>query len=288
MPFERVTKRSARPFQIPIRILPLLLARPYELFHFHDFDILWLMAILKLLRGRPVVYDCHENYALEMKNRAYLPPWTRGFLAFAAKWYEQLWASIIRDVITVVPLQQRTFAASRFRKVMVRNYAEREVSAARCDDFDKRSPACISIASQYVDNGALLVLDVARAVAKRNPRVKFYIVDRFGTDENLRSRVLGEISQPDLFRKVELLPNVLPQDIMHNLNQATIGLTLGLDTPKSQGALPTKLFEYMAAGLPIVAADLNNSREVINEAQCGLLAPPLGSCMRLFMGCWSS
>jgi glycosyltransferase involved in cell wall biosynthesis len=37
---------------------------------------------------------------------------------------------------------------------------------------------------------------------------------------------------------------------------------------------PLKLFEYMAAGLPIVAADLPGVREVLDDGENGLLVPP--------------
>ena len=190
------------------------------------------------------------------------------------KWYEQLFASILRDVVIVVPKQLETFSARRYRKVMVRNFAERAIGEGRRDDLASRAPACISIASQYVHNGALFVLDVARAVAARRPDVPFFVVDRFGSDTALRDEVRAGMEDPRLHGCFEMLPNVLPPEVMGHLNRATIGLNLGLATPNQQAALPTKLFEYMAAGLPIVAADLPNSRTVIVDAQCGLLVPP--------------
>lgn len=104
--------------------------------------------------------------------------------------------------------------------------------------------------------------------------MKFYVVDRYGTDTALRARVLREIQEPDLRGRVEMLPNVLPPEIMKNLNRGTIGLTLGLPSPTLEAGLPTKLFEYMAAGLPVVAADFSSSRSVVEDARCGILVKP--------------
>ena len=61
---------------------------------------------------------------------------------------------------------------------------------------------------------------------------------------------------------------------MDHLNRATIGVSLDLNSPARVKALPMKLFEYMAAGLPIVATDLPNTRRILAQAECGLLAPP--------------
>lgn len=273
IPFERVGSRGLRRgFLVPQRMLPLLLARRYALYHFHDLDILPLFALLKLVTRTPVIYDCHENYAAEMLYRDYsIPDWTRPYLASAVLWGERFAALVVRDVVTVVDGQATTFPAPWFRTTLVQNFAELGLETGRDPEYLTRADACISIASQYVDNGALFFGEVAVEVNRRRPNVKFYTVDRFGS-ATLRSTVLH--SGARLGSRFEMLPNVLPVDIMRNLNRATIGLALDLDVPHRRAALPTKLFEYMAAGLPVVAADLPNTRAVIEAAGCGILARP--------------
>jgi glycosyltransferase involved in cell wall biosynthesis len=39
-------------------------------------------------------------------------------------------------------------------------------------------------------------------------------------------------------------------------------------------AQPIKLFEYMLAGLPIVASNLPRLREIVTEVHCGILVDP--------------
>jgi len=58
------------------------------------------------------------------------------------------------------------------------------------------------------------------------------------------------------------------------LRSSIAGLVTLHPTPNYLEILPTKLFEYMAASIPVIAYDLPLIRAVIEEAGCGLLVKP--------------
>jgi glycosyltransferase involved in cell wall biosynthesis len=61
---------------------------------------------------------------------------------------------------------------------------------------------------------------------------------------------------------------------MEYLNRATVGLISPLNLIKNAKALPTKLFEYMAAGIPCVVSNFPHVASVVNDAGCGVLVDP--------------
>lgn len=273
-PFRRVVKRRLRLLLIPWRIAPLLFRGRYDLVHFHDIDLLPLLALYRLITRRAVVYDCHENYGEEMLYRYHLGRLQARALSVFVSAVERGCARIVRNVVAVVPEQLKRFPAPSFDTVVVRNFAERDLERGRVANYRTRAPACISIASQYVDNGALLLLEIAAEVARRKPSVVFYVADRFHGDLAFRETFLMRLQRSGLDQTVRMVNNVRPPDIMQNLNLGTIGLALDLDVPHRRLALPIRLFEYMAAGIPIVAADLPNIHAIVTDAACGVLIRP--------------
>jgi glycosyltransferase involved in cell wall biosynthesis len=272
-PFPRVCSRRLRAFQIPSRLgrtlLPLLSS--LDVLHFHDIDILPWMALLALFK--PVIYDVHENYPEEMLVREWIPRHLRHLLAFSVRWVQIACAAVIRNVVLVAESQHKDLVGPTLRKMMVMNYATVELLHNVTEDYMARPDAVIFLGSQHENNGSILLIDIADRLHKRLPGVKIYAIDRFD-DSFYRQKLIHEVTRRGLQDCYLLLPNVKPQAIMDHLNRCTIAVLCNLRVPQQINGVHTKLFEYMAAGLPIVASDLPHQADTISQAKNGLLAQP--------------
>ncbi len=72
--------------------------------------------------------------------------------------------------------------------------------------------------------------------------------------------------------RVHLLPPVLPDELLTVTASADVGLALLEDTCLNHRlALPNKLFEYLAAGVPVLVSDLPELRRVVETYQVGYI-----------------
>jgi glycosyltransferase involved in cell wall biosynthesis len=272
-PFQRVTRRWMSPFQIPWRLGKVLcpMLSKVEVVHFHDIDILPWMTLLSLFK--PTIYDVHENYPEEMLVREWVPDPLRRLLSFCVRWMQVLCAAVIRNVVLVIEAQNDDLFGPTLRKTIVANYAATELLQEVRPDYMERPTGIIFLGSQYENNGSGLLVEIADRLRRHLPDAKVYAIDRFSTSA-YKQELMAEVGRRGLQDTYILLPNVPPHAIMDHLNRCTIAVAPNLRVPKQLRALPTKLFEYMAAGLPIVASDLPQAVAIVGGSNAGLLARP--------------
>lgn len=272
-PFDRVVRRWARPFQVPWRLgqalLPLL--PRVDVVHFHDIDILPWMTLIALIK--PVIYDVHENYPEEILSRQRIPRILRRALSTAVRWMQIGCGAVIRNIILVADSQHKDLVGPTLHKTMVMNYATVELLRDVTQDYMTRPEALIFLGSQHENNGSMLLVEIADRLRERLPGMKIYAIDRFA-DPAYRQKLLDKVTHRGLQDNYVLLPNVKPQSIMGYLNRCTIAVTCNLRVPQQINGVHTKLFEYMAAGLPTVASDLPHQVTTLSDANNGLLAKP--------------
>jgi len=243
------------------------LASPARVYVFHDLDFLPFALLLHVLTGRPVVYDCHENYPEEVRfQKDWIPRPLRRPAAWAVRLAEGGIANRLGNVIAAAPSVRdrlRRFVAD---PVLIRNLAR---IAVRRDAVPGVNLLCIgSITLSY---GSAVLLAIGRELRVRGIDAELVITEKFG-DESIREEFLRCVHAESL--PVRILPRVPASRIGEVLAEGFVGLAVEQDYPAKRLAVPTKLFEYMSHGLPAIASDLPGTRAILDQVPGSVLVSP--------------
>ena len=239
-------------------------ARP-DVAHFHDPELVPVGMLLRL-SGIKVVYDVHEDLPRQIQGKAYIPALLRRPIAAVAALCEWAAGRCFNGIAAATPIIGARFPARRtvvvrnfpildeFNQIETGNYLQRPRQVAYVGGIAplRGSVGMISALSRQTPPGARLQLAGAFMPAAHQ----------------------GECEALEGWQSVDFLGWSDRAQVRDVLGAARAGLVVLRPTQSYRESLPIKLFEYMAAGLPVIASDFPIWRDIVEGAGCGLLVDP--------------
>jgi glycosyltransferase involved in cell wall biosynthesis len=245
------------------RVAALALAFDADACQLHDPEL--LPAGLRLRRaGMRVVFDAHEDVPTQLLDKPYLAPGIARLAAGLYARYERYACARLDGLLAATPHIRERLEHCNAQTVDVANYPlPEEFSPER--SWDARTGIC------YVGSISAIrgIREMVQACALlRTPA---------------RLALAGSFADPALAREVALLPGWTRVRALGHLDRAGVGrvmenafagLVTLLPTASYRDALPVKMFEYMAAGIPVIASDFPRWRAIVEASECGLCVDP--------------
>jgi glycosyltransferase involved in cell wall biosynthesis len=206
-------------------------------------------------RTAPVVLDVHEDLAASLVDRTWIPSPLRPAVAACARGVEHLAERRLHLL-----LAEEAYA-ERFRTThpVVRNLPPLPPPPPPPGD-----DRVLYVGRLSAGRGVRELLALARRLGTDGPRVE--LVGQADAD------VRGELEAAHDRGEV-LWHGWLPNDeALALLPGALAGLSLLHDLPNYRVSLPTKVVEYLAAGLPVVTTPLPAAARLVEEADAGVVA----------------
>ena len=246
-----------------LRLFILLLFSKADIFHANDLDTLLANFIAAKLRGKTIVYDSHEYFTEvpEIQHKKFVKKtWQiiEGYIfpkleyiftvsQSIANLYQQKYNKkliILRNIPRKLNLQQRKTKL----ELGIPMGKDIIILQGAGINMDRGTEELIE-AMKYLKNTFLLIIgdgDVIKSLKKKVVTL------------NLNDSVLFKGRMPYL-------------EMMQYTKHAQLGITLDKDTNINyKFSLPNKLFDYIQAGIPILASKIEEVEKVIKNYEIGL------------------
>jgi glycosyltransferase involved in cell wall biosynthesis len=235
--------------------------------HFHDPELMPAAFVLKLI-GRKTIYDVHEDYPETIATKTWLRPSLRIPLACAARVAEWFTAHTVDRIFAATPAIARRFPSHK--TVLLQNFPiDGELAPVHGERYLDRPPIVAYVGGLTPERGAI---EMARAIdlVERQFKAQLHVAGNL-TPSSLEQEIKN-VTRDD---RIVPLGFCDRESVRKLLESARMGLVLFHPHPNHVNAQPNKLYEYMSAGLPVIASDFPLWREIVEGNGAGLLVDPM-------------
>lgn len=236
-----------------------------DIYHFHDPELIPVGLLLKL-HGKRVIYDVHEDVPRQNLSKSYIPAVFRRPISLMIGALEAFSARRFDGVVTATPFISRRFRELGANVVNVNNYPLlSELYAAEIQWAKKKNVVC------YVGGIAQIrgAFEMVKAIGKTKYRLLLA--------GNIETDIAKSLKQMPSWRQVDALGFVNRECVRVTMTCSMGGAVLFHPEPNHIDAQPNKMFEYMSAGIPVIASDFPLWREIVEGNECGICVDPLNT-----------
>lgn len=227
-----------------------------KIYHFHDIELIPTALLLKLI-GKRVIYDIHENNPAALLSRPYLNnKFFKIILSKIIDIVERISVHFFDALITATPDIGLRF--TKHKPFTLRNYPILPVYNKIPDiEITKIKPSIIYVGGMSKIRGILELISAFEHIDE----AELWLLGGFESAEFEQ-----ECRSLKAWNKIKYLGIVKPYEIFSYIKKADIGIVTFLPKPNHITALPTKPFEYMACGLPLIMSNFQYWKDFFKES----------------------
>ncbi|MEM9053009.1 MAG: glycosyltransferase family 4 protein [Bacteroidota bacterium] len=242
-----------------------------KVYHFHDPELI-PVGILLVLLGKKVIFDVHENVAKQIRLKEYLP-------------FRQLFSKLYGLFDFISAKLFYLILAENSYKPIYENHTKKLETVLNMPDISllskfeqKVRPKNETIELYYLggitfNRGIGIIIEALEILKDQGHQVKFHCI---GPIEN---HVMKQIEGLEIYNQVKSTIRFygamrLDKALEFSMS-CHIGLSVLLPVQNYLESYSTKIFEYMAIGLPVITSNFALYESVIEKYNCGICIDPL-------------
>jgi len=234
-----------------------------QIYHLHDPELL-LIALFLQIGGGVVIYDSHEDTPRSLLSREWIPAWIRPSLSKIFERFEDFVVNRISGVIGATPSIEKRFHKINQDSEVINNYPLVDEIGKELVRLNYSRNVCYFGAISKIRG----IEEMVRSLEHVNAKL---ILAGVFEDAQLENKVRSFAG----WSKVDFRGLVSRSDTQKIMAESTVGLVLYHPEPNHIDAQPNKMFEYLAAGMPVIASNFLAWTEFIEGNNFGVCVDPL-------------
>jgi glycosyltransferase involved in cell wall biosynthesis len=233
-----------------------------KIVHLHDPELIPYIPLLRIL-GRIVIFDAHEDLPTQVLDKSYLSPVIAKAVSTVAKGLMQMVRLCDAVVAATETIAERLPSKN---VVVIHNYPplRDEEAEAVVNDVGDRPARVVYIGGMSVERGASVMID---ALSDEDMPEGWRLNLAGSGPAPLMERLASQAG----WKHVDYVGQVPPDEARDLILGSRVGLVLFQDNPAHRDSLPTKMFEYFAAGVPVIASNFPLWQTIVTKHACGQL-----------------
>lgn len=262
------TGRLYRVTMVAWKVFRKALSTKSKIYHFHDPELIWVGFLLYLL-GKKVIYDVHENVKAQILDKKWLV-----FPKFIAAVYSvaELLASKCFHIVIAEDSYEEIYKKKARSVTKVLNYPDlKSLEALRSGKIsDENGILYVGLVSKL--RGIFEILEALKRLDDK--RIDFYFHCVGPMFDNLRSEIEINENYRQIRNKVTFYGSLPVYEAYELAKRSKLGLSVLHPVPNYLRSFSTKIFEYMALGLPFIVSDFE-IYSFVKEKNIGICINPL-------------
>lgn len=266
IPLKKTHNRLLRFFRVLFVFRQLFSLRDQVVsYHVHDPELSIALAALKILTGKYCIYDVHENHSAAIRDRFWIPLFLRRLFSAAFSIIEKICTPFFDAVVCVSDEIAQLYPNTD--KIVLPNYPSK-MHYHSIPRFDQKKPYILLAGGLTRVRGVLPAVQ-AFVMAELPEEFQLILLGWFES-EDLKRTILKILADSDKKNRYQYIPFVPYRESLRYVKESAIGIIPYLDYLNHRFGIPTKIFEFMAAGTPIIYNSLPNYRRLLEPYQLGL------------------
>lgn len=237
-----------------------------DVYHFHDPEVIPAAYVLKRATGARMIYDMHEDYRAGRGLEGFL---LRALERWCFRWVDHV---VISDAVYA-----EITDPSPVPTTLIANYFKPPDASIEFPTRASGEPFTLAYTGvMSKDRGLFNLLDLACAIqqARLDWRIELTGICYVDCYRKRADRVIGCQGLEGVVKRTGWNRYVPWPKLLARCTEAHVGLVLWNARSGQMRKIPTKFYEYLHCGLPILCSDFPLWRQFVKKHECGAVVPP--------------